>query len=129
MTEEEEAANRVWMDGRMVPQQDTSLEPQARYMIQSQRQYYDEVHVIKEQVRLIAAVVCKARRLDLTCSLHKLLKIIVRSVLLCQRQDCTHAASNRQTKSRCHAHETSALSGINTGVNLWAGLHGAGPHA
>ena len=50
MTEEEEAANQVWLDGRASPQEDTALESQARHMIQNQRQYYDEVHVIKEQV-------------------------------------------------------------------------------
>ncbi|KAL3130584.1 hypothetical protein ABBQ38_008389 [Trebouxia sp. C0009 RCD-2024] len=50
VTEEEELANHVWLDGRVPPQQGSDLEPEARHMIQSQRQYYDEVHVIKEQV-------------------------------------------------------------------------------
>ena len=51
MTEEEEAANQVWLDGRAPPQEGPGLESQARHMIQNQRQYYDEVHVIKEQVQ------------------------------------------------------------------------------
>lgn len=52
VTEEEELANQVWLDGKAPPQQGSDLEPEARHMIQSQRQYYDEVHVIKEQVCL-----------------------------------------------------------------------------
>ena len=51
MTEEEEAANQVWLDGGTPPQQNMGSESQARHMIQNQQQYYDEVHVIKEQVR------------------------------------------------------------------------------
>ncbi len=51
MTEEEEGAADVWLDGKVSsPQEDTGLNSQARHMIQGQRQYYDEVHVIKEQV-------------------------------------------------------------------------------
>ena len=50
MAEEEEAANQVWLDGRAPSQEAPSVEVQARDMIQNQRQYYDEVHVIKEQV-------------------------------------------------------------------------------
>ena len=51
MAEEEEAANQVWLDGRAPSQEAPSVEVQARDMIQNQRQYYDEVHVIKEQVQ------------------------------------------------------------------------------
>lgn len=50
MTEEEEEANQAWLDGRAPSQEEGRLESQARHMIQGQRQYYDEVHVIKEQV-------------------------------------------------------------------------------
>ena len=57
MTEEEEAANQVWLDGGTPPQQNMGLESQARHMIQNQRQYYDEVHVIKEQVRQLSVTV------------------------------------------------------------------------
>lgn len=63
MAEEEEAANQVWLDGRAATPEATAVEVQAQHMIQNQRQYYDEVHVIKEQVQqpsctesLIAAV-------------------------------------------------------------------------
>lgn len=51
MAEEEEAANQVWLDGRAASQEPPGVEVQARDMIQNQRQYYDEVHVIKEQVQ------------------------------------------------------------------------------
>ena len=50
-TEEEAGANTAWLDGQVPPQQDTALPPPAHTMIQGQRQYYDEVHVIKEQVQ------------------------------------------------------------------------------
>ena len=51
MTEEEEGAGSVWLDGQVAStQEDSGLQSQARHMIQGQRQYYDEVHVIKEQV-------------------------------------------------------------------------------
>ena len=56
MTEEEECANQVWLDGRAPPQEGSGLESQARHMIQGQRQYYDEVHVIKEQVHFCTSL-------------------------------------------------------------------------
>lgn len=50
-TEEEEDATGIWLDGvASSSQQESGLAPQARHMIRGQRQYYDEVHVIKEQV-------------------------------------------------------------------------------
>ena len=51
MTEEEEGANQIWLDGSAPSQEEGGLQSQARHMIQGQQQYYDEVHVIKEQVR------------------------------------------------------------------------------
>ena len=51
MTEEEEGATDVWLDGKASSSQENSgLKPEARHMIQGQHQYYDEGHVIKEQV-------------------------------------------------------------------------------
>ena len=52
LTEEESGANTAWLDGRGSPGEDPGLGAQARTMIQGQRQYYDEVHVIKQQVML-----------------------------------------------------------------------------
>ncbi len=50
-TEEEEGATDIWLDGvASSSQEESGLASQARHMIQGQRQYYDEVHVIKEQV-------------------------------------------------------------------------------
>ncbi len=50
-TEEEEGATDMWLDGvASSSQEESGLASQARHMIQGQRQYYDEVHVIKEQV-------------------------------------------------------------------------------
>lgn len=52
MTEEEEGATDVWLDGKASSSQENSgLKSEARHMIQGQHQYYDEVHVIKEQVQ------------------------------------------------------------------------------
>ena len=50
LTEEESVANAAWLDGRASPGEDPA--PGPRTMIQGQRQYYDEVHVIKQEVLL-----------------------------------------------------------------------------
>ena len=52
LSEEESGANTAWLDGRASPGEDPALGTQAQTMIQGQRQYYDEVHVIKQQVML-----------------------------------------------------------------------------
>ncbi|DBA90498.1 hypothetical protein WJX77_002407 [Trebouxia sp. C0004] len=57
-TAEEEGATDIWLDGvASSSQEESGLASQARHMIQGQRQYYDEVHVIKEQVEAPAMLV------------------------------------------------------------------------
>lgn len=51
-TEEDGGTNAAWLDGRASPQGNAALDSQAQAMIQGQHQYYDEVHVIKEQVQI-----------------------------------------------------------------------------
>lgn len=52
MVAETEGGNEVWLDGAAPSPQDPDMGAQARSMIQGQRQYYDMVHVIKEQASL-----------------------------------------------------------------------------
>lgn len=52
MVPEEEGGNEVWLDGSAQSSPDPDLGTKARNMIQGQRQYYDMVHVIKEQASL-----------------------------------------------------------------------------
>ena len=58
MTEEEEGATNVWLDGRAPAPENSGLASQAHHIIKGQRQYYDEVHVIKEQVPCMLTCIC-----------------------------------------------------------------------
>ena len=58
MVPEEEGGNEVWLDGdaKAPSPPAADLGAQARNMIQGQRQYYDMVHVVKEQASLQCTV-------------------------------------------------------------------------
>ena len=60
MVNEEDSGNNMWLDGNVASPMGPGVESQARHMIQGQRQYYDMVHVIKEQVSSVFRMTCMA---------------------------------------------------------------------
>ena len=55
---EEDSGNKMWLDGDVASPVSPGVDSQARHMIQGQRQYYDMVHVVKEQVPPNSTLTC-----------------------------------------------------------------------